>query len=166
MMSPAAWLVPRAVANASGPWNERLSLNDDGEYFCRVAAAASGIVFCGDARSYYRSGLPGSLSDRKDPAALRSLFLSIELSSRTLLAAADGPAVREALGNAWFKLAAEIYPDLREESKNALARSREFGGPTRELEMGGRMRALSRIVGWRAAKRIQRMLRSRQPQSP
>ena len=161
MMFPAVWLVPRRVAKAAGPWDTRLSLNDDGEYFCRVLVAASEILFCGDARSYYRSGIPTSLSWRKDPAAYRSLYLSIELSTATLMRHADTPATREALANAWNKLAHEIYPTLPAESRQAERRSREFGGPTHPVEMGARLRRLSKLLGWRAAKRLQHFLRVR-----
>ena len=35
MMHPAAWLAPRSLLDIAGPWNESLSLNDDGEYFAR-----------------------------------------------------------------------------------------------------------------------------------
>src|SRR5205807_7008133 len=55
MMPNFAWLTPRAVIEEAGPWNEQLSLNDDGEFFCRVVLASSGIRFCNDARGYYRS---------------------------------------------------------------------------------------------------------------
>ena len=81
MMHPSAWLVPRAVADRAGPWDESLSLNDDGEYFCRVLLAGAGIAFCADtdAHSYYRSGLPGSLSQQRSERARRSQFRSIEL---------------------------------------------------------------------------------------
>jgi glycosyltransferase involved in cell wall biosynthesis len=78
MMHPTAWLVPRAVAEKAGPWDESLSLNDDGEYFSRVALASSGLAYCSDgaARSYYRSGLPGSLSQQRGDRARRSQFHS------------------------------------------------------------------------------------------
>src|SRR5450432_3762028 len=81
MMHPSAWLVPRAVLDRAGPWDESLSLNDDGEFFCRVLLASAGLAFCADAgaRSFYRSGLPGSLSQQRGPAARRSQFRSIEL---------------------------------------------------------------------------------------
>lgn len=160
MMFPAAWLAPRAVIEAAGPWDNRLSLNDDGEYFCRVVMAATAICFCPEARSFYRSGLPTALSWRKDAAAYRSLFLSIELNTATLLRHADTPETREALANAWNKLAHEIYPTLPAESRRALQRSREFGGPTRPVEMGARMRRLSKLFGWRLAKRLQRCLQA------
>lgn len=161
MMFPAAWLVPRMVAEAAGPWDTRLSLNDDGEYFCRVVVAASAILFCPEARSFYRSGMPTSLSWRKDAAAYRSLFLSIELNTATLLRHADTPPTREALANAWNKLAHEIYPTLPAETRRALQRSRDFGGPTRPVEMGARLRRWSNLLGWRLAKRLQHFLRSR-----
>ncbi|MDE3084845.1 MAG: glycosyltransferase family 2 protein, partial [Verrucomicrobiota bacterium] len=44
MMHPSAWLVPHAVADRAGPWDEALTLNDDGEYFCRVLLASNGIA--------------------------------------------------------------------------------------------------------------------------
>jgi glycosyltransferase involved in cell wall biosynthesis len=158
MMPPIAWLMPRDIAFAAGPWDERLSLNDDGEYFCRVLMASRGIVFCGDARSYYRSGLPGSLSRRKDAASLRSLILSIELNTQTLLRHSPTPPMRAALANAWQKLAYDTYPELPHESKAAAARARELGGATRRWEAGHRMQMLARLVGWRGAKHIQRAL--------
>src|ERR1017187_4250268 len=39
-MQPATWLVSRALTEAAGPWDTRLSLDDDGEYFCRVVRAS------------------------------------------------------------------------------------------------------------------------------
>ncbi len=111
MMPPVAWLTPRALAEAAGPWREDLSLNDDGEYFCRVLLAAAGIVFCADARSFYRSGLPGSLSKRADRRALESLWLSTQLNCDRLLAACgDRSEARAAVANGWQWLAFECYP--------------------------------------------------------
>lgn len=158
MMPPIAWLTPRAVIERAGPWNERLSLNDDGEYFCRVLLASAGIAFCPDARCYYRSGLPGSLSRRTDLKSLESLRLSIALNSDAMLKHAPTPAIRGALANAWQKLAYDLYPDLPRESREAAARSRDFGGATRPWEAGSRLQRLARFVGWRAAKRLQRTL--------
>lgn len=161
MMQPSVWLVPRAVATAAGPWDERLTLNDDGEYFCRVLLASTGVVFCPGARIYYRSGVATSLSRRRDARSLRSLILSIELNTASLRARADSPALRHALADAWQKLAYDLYPDLPAESREAAARARALGGATREWEAGGKMKLLSRFIGWRGAKRVQRLLSSR-----
>ena len=41
-MQTATWLVSRELAKAAGPWDTRLHVNQDGEYFCRVLLASEG----------------------------------------------------------------------------------------------------------------------------
>jgi glycosyltransferase involved in cell wall biosynthesis len=154
MMPPIAWLAPRPAIEAAGRWREDLSLNDDGEYFCRVMLASAGIVFSPGARAYYRSGLPASLSDRRDDAALRSLARSIEANTGALLAREDSARVRQACANAWRQLAYELHPRLPDEVRNAERRARALGGARRRIEGGRLVRWADRLLGWRAAARI------------
>ena len=56
-MSCAVWLVSRELTEAAGRWDTRLSVDDDGEYFCRVVRASDGIRFVPEARVFYRRGL-------------------------------------------------------------------------------------------------------------
>ncbi len=44
-LSPHVWLVSRRLTERAGTWDERLSLNDDGEYFCRVVSVSSWVNF-------------------------------------------------------------------------------------------------------------------------
>ena len=57
-----AWLVSRELCVAAGPWTDFDSPDDDGEYFCRVAARSTGVRFVADARTYYRVGNFGSVA--------------------------------------------------------------------------------------------------------
>jgi glycosyltransferase involved in cell wall biosynthesis len=75
-MNPAAWLVSRKLSELAGPWDERLSLDDDGEYLCRIVARSEKVKYVPEAKSYYRIGNVGSLSWRKSDKALKSLFLA------------------------------------------------------------------------------------------
>ena len=68
MMYPALWLVPRSLVDEVGPWCSELTLNNDAEYFTRILLKADRVLFCGGARTYYRSGIQGSLSGAKSPA--------------------------------------------------------------------------------------------------
>ena len=154
MMHPAAWLAPRALLGAAGPWDETLSLNDDGEYFARVSLAAERIVFCADARSFYRSNLSSSLSRRRDPRALASLFRSVELTLRHLLAADSSPRSLAAAAFAWKWTAFELHPGAPELSRLAEQRCKELGGSPRPFPGSGRFRLLSRFIGWRLARRL------------
>ncbi len=154
MMHPAAWLAPRALLDAAGPWDETLSLNDDGEYFARVALASTGIVFCPDARSFYRSNLSGSLSRRKDPRALASLFRSVELTLSHLHAADSSPRSRAAAAFAWKWAAFELYPAAPDLSRDAERRSLALGGSPRPFPGSGRFQLFAKLLGWRLARRL------------
>jgi glycosyltransferase involved in cell wall biosynthesis len=76
----SAWLVSRRLTEFAGPWNENLSLNDDGEYFCRVAAVCEKIKFIKEAKSYYRQANIRSLSKNTSNKARISFYLSVKLS--------------------------------------------------------------------------------------
>jgi glycosyltransferase involved in cell wall biosynthesis len=81
-MQTATWLVGRELTEAVGPWDTRLLGDDDGEYFCRVLLASSGVRFVPDAKVYYRIADSGRLSyigqsDRKMEAHLLSRQLQI-----------------------------------------------------------------------------------------
>jgi glycosyltransferase involved in cell wall biosynthesis len=93
-MQTATWLVSRELTEAAGPWDVGLSVDDDGEYFCRVLSQSDSTRFVGDARVFYRMGgtrnlsyVGGSVS--KARAHLRSVqlhiacLLTLEKSERT-----------------------------------------------------------------------------------
>lgn len=155
MMHPAAWLLPRAIVDSAGPWDERLSLNDDGEFFARVVAASSRVAYCADAVSLYRSALPTSLSAQRSRQHLESAHLALQLIVDEMTLLDDGDAMRRAAADLAQRFAYDYYPaapDLVADAEN-LARS--LGGSTLR-PLGGRgFAALSRLVGWKLARRAQ-----------
>jgi glycosyltransferase involved in cell wall biosynthesis len=154
MMHPAAWLLPRAVADKAGAWDERLSLNDDGEYFCRALLSSRGILYCDEARTFYRSGIENSLSKQKGAGAYPSLYKSVESCAQHLLAAEDSPRVRQALANYYYRFMCEIYPAMPELQARAQARMKQLGRPTVVPPQGRVFQLFSPLVGWRLAKRM------------
>ncbi len=161
MMHPAAWLVPRATAERAGAWDESLSLNDDGEYFCRVVLASAGIAFCGDpvARSYYRSGLAGSLSQRRSERARRSQFRSLELIAQHLRAAEDTPRTRRAGANSCQRFIHDFFPFPADLMRAARDRVAALGGTSLTAPpMGPRTAALARVIGWKNVWRLRHLL--------
>jgi glycosyltransferase involved in cell wall biosynthesis len=164
MMHPSAWLVPRAVAEHAGPWDESLTLNDDGEYFCRVLLASAGVAFTPGPHSYYRSGLPGSLSRRRDERSRRSLFHSLELIEHSLLAHEDSPRLRRAAANHYQRFLHEFYPSPRELMRVAEARITALGGTDLgPPAMGQRTATLARCIGWKNTWRLKHWLQPRPP---
>lgn len=158
MMHPAAWLTPRSVVERAGPWDTALSLNDDGEYFARVVLASSGVAFCPDARSYYRSGVAGSLSGRSRPEARASHLRTILLGGERLLAVEDSARVRAAFAAQLQRFVYETYPDCPVLVAEAEGLVRRLGGANVPPPQGGAaFRVASRLAGWKAAKRLQRL---------
>lgn len=161
MMHPSAWLVPRIVADRAGPWNETLSLNDDGEYFCRVLLASDGVAFCADpsAKSFYRSGLPGSLSQQRSEQARSSQFHSVELIAAHLLAAEDSARIRQAVANHYQRFIHDFFPAPANLMRAAASRVAELGGSTLGAPpMGPRTKLLAALIGWKNVWRLKYLL--------
>lgn len=154
MMQPGAWLAPRALLQEAGPWNESLSLNDDGEYFARVMLRAKRIAFCRESKTYYRTHQGKRLSARRDRRALESLFQSVTLTTSHLLAVDKSARSRAAVAYAWKWTAYELYPGAPDLSDRAVANSEAMGGSERRYPGGGRFQLTARLLGWRLAKRL------------
>ncbi len=155
MMPPAAWLTPRPLLDAAGPWDERLTLNDDGEYFCRVLLASEGVHFCAEAKTFYRSNLSGSLSRRRSAAAWQSAFLSHELCARHLLAREDSARTRSACADLFQRLAFAMFPDCPELVARCEAEAARYGGSTQKPGGGAAFQLAARWFGWKFARRWQ-----------
>jgi glycosyltransferase involved in cell wall biosynthesis len=155
MMFPAMWLVPRPVVDAAGPWVEDLSLADDTEYYTRVVLASERVLFCPGARCYYRSGVAGSLSGRKSSAAWASQFKVTELCQSYVLAREDSERMRRTFALTWQHHAHACYPYDRDLAETALARACALHSVRIRPDGGAVFRALSKLLGWRLARRLQ-----------
>ena len=157
-MHPATWLVSRRLSELAGPWDEMLSFDDDGEFFCRVVAVSNGVKFVPEAKCFYRVGNIDSLSWRRNDKALDSLFLSTTLCIDHLLALEN----TERTKNACLTLLQHSFgffpPEGRHliDKSNALARS--LGGNIL-LPKESQLFFLTRhVIGWRWAEYLKTTL--------
>jgi len=156
MMHPAAWLSPRALVDRAGPWDETLSLDDDGEYFTRLVLLSAGVRYCPDAVSFYRSQLTGSLSRSTSDRAWESALRVIEAVAARLLSQEDSPRTRHACAAAAQRFYFESYPRAAAARRRAQALARRCGGAPEQRPTGGnKFHRLSRLLGWRLARRVQ-----------
>jgi glycosyltransferase involved in cell wall biosynthesis len=155
MMLPAIWLIPMPILRSIGPWIEELTLNNDAEYFTRVLLAAERVLFCPGARCHYRSAVPGSLSRRKSISAWTSQFRVIELCEAYVRAREDSDRVRRGFAFSWQHLAHASYPYDPALAESALVRARALHSLTIRPGGGPAFNVISRLIGWRAARRLQ-----------
>ena len=160
MMPNFAWLTPRAVIERAGPWNEALSVNDDGEFFCRVVLASSGIAFCTDARGYYRSAGAPTLSGRRDGEALASAFAAVDMSCQHLLQRCASAAVAKACATHYQRFAYDAYPQAADLVAQAEKCAVELGGSDLRAGGGSAFQMLARGFGWKLSKRAQLVWRT------
>jgi glycosyltransferase involved in cell wall biosynthesis len=158
MIQPNAFLIPRTVAENAGSWNTSISPcpDEDGEYFCRIVLASSGIRFAPEAFNYYRKQRNGkSLSGRVSSVRMQNELRSHELIAEHLLASTSDPKAKKALARRFMDTAYRAYPDSPQVTSAALKKVKALGGTSYMPSPGGwRGHFLRRVFGWRLARRI------------
>lgn len=155
---PATWLVSRRLTELSCRWDERLSLDDDGEYFCRVVAASEKVAFVHEAKTFYRIGNSGSLSWGMSEKACDSLFLATALCIRHLRSLEDSCRTNAASIALLQDRIGYFYPENGEFVKKMNDLCRELGGGELAPRESRRFALVRRITGWNAAKKIKTLV--------
>ena len=152
------WLTPRLLIEQAGPWNETLTVNDDGEFFSRVVIQACEIRTTLTEVAYYRRHRQGktlSSSYRYDGRHLESMFRATELISSRLLASHADPRMPIALSRHFYECAYFGHPLQPDVSRHAEARALELNPSATPPGPTSRNAALVRfLLGWRAERRI------------
>jgi glycosyltransferase involved in cell wall biosynthesis len=153
-MPDSTWLVPRELTQAAGPWDTRLSLDDDGEYFCRVILASNAIWFVPDAKVFYRTSGFGSLSsiDESDKK-LVSQFLSMQLHVGYVRSLRDSERVRAACLNYLQSRFLRFYPERVAFVKQLQQLAASLGGRLEIPKLSWKYSWIRKTFGWKAAKR-------------
>ncbi len=157
-MTGPSWLVSRRLTEMAGPWDERLTLDDDGEYFCRVVAASEGIRFVEGAKSYYRQWNSNSLSRAGSEEACRSLVLSLSLCIGYLRELEDSDKTREACVKylqTWYRY---FYPEKVELVQKMNNMAEALGGKLSPPHLNRKYKIVKGLFGWVAAREAQRMV--------
>jgi glycosyltransferase involved in cell wall biosynthesis len=158
-MQTATWLVSRELTEAAGPWDARLHVDDDGEYFCRVLLASHGTGFVPQARVFYRRTSSSRVShigasDKKKDAML----LSMKLHVQYLRSLEQTERVRKACLTylqTWYGNFYPERPDLVAELQTLAA---ELQGHLQPPRLGSKYAWMRPLFGWTAAKWAQRTL--------
>jgi glycosyltransferase involved in cell wall biosynthesis len=158
-MQNATWLVSRELAEAAGPWDERLAYDQDGEYFARVVAASEGTRFVPEGRIYYRVSGPNRISyigtsDKKK----NSLLLSMMLHIQYLRSLEDSERVRTvcvAYLQTWYPV---FYPSRPEIAEVLQELAREFQGHLEVPRLRKKYAWMEPVFGLKAARTAQRVL--------
>jgi glycosyltransferase involved in cell wall biosynthesis len=155
-MADSSWLVSRELTNAAGPWNSQLSLDDDGEYFCRVLLASDGVKFVPEARSYYRRSGFGSLSNiGASRKKAESQFQSMQAHINSLRSLEDSERTRVACLAFLQRWLITFYPEQMDIVRKMEGLAATLGGRLEPARLPWKYAWIERVFGWRFAKRLQ-----------
>ena len=159
MMIPGCWFLPKTLILKAGLWNEDLTLNDDGEFMCRVLLASKGNVFVDKARVYYRQ-VSNSLSKNNTSfKAANSLLTSFELYEKHVLQKDNSLRVKKSLATNYLTFIYEYYPKFSDLTNIAKARFGNLGIDVLPLVGGNNFKKISKMFGFYNALRIRQYVR-------
>lgn len=155
------WLTPRNVIEKVGKWDEKLLINQDGEFFCRVILTSSCILFSEQAVAYYRINPDGITQTKRTPEKIASQLYSYQLCEQHLTPYFDDINAKKAIGNLYLKfiyLHFGEYPMVVQkawEAFNALNIGKPWaiGGKTIQL--------LSKLIGFKPALKLKHTFKLR-----
>lgn len=158
MMQPSCYLIPRQLIEKAGKWDELLSLNQDGEFMCRVLIHSSSIVWTNGAIVHYRRGHASiSTSGVRSYAKQRSRLDSFLSYERTLLPIADSPRLRKALARN-YSLVACASPTSSPLFSEAIHRIKSLGIKPFHPYPASLIGHISSIIGFISAMRLRHIL--------
>lgn len=158
MMQPGIFLIPRAVVDSSGPWDESLSLIDDFDFMVRVISRAKLVMFCETAILKYRSGVSGNLSGKSSKGHMDSAFRSLHFGVEQILAVKSDARSRKACANTYQRWSYLFYPFHQQLYYQLEKEIRQLGGSGIAIIGSKPFLMLVKIVGWKWAKRIRLLI--------
>ena len=154
-MQTATWLVSRKLTEVAGPWDTRLLGDDDGEYFCRVVLASSGVHFVGDAKVYYRNVDSGRWSHiGRSNRKLDAHLLSRELQIGYLLSTQNSERVRAACLTYLQTSYHNFYPEQVALVNQSQKLAAMLGGRLEIPKLSWKYRWIQKLFGFTVAKRV------------
>jgi glycosyltransferase involved in cell wall biosynthesis len=160
MVQTSAWLTPKTITDQIGPWNEKLLLDQDGEYFARAVLASRGIRTTGGINYYRRFFHGGSISGKSNKKEnLQSALLALTLKAEYLGKHTRSDRYLQAMATLYQEIAINAYPQFPDLVKVCEEQVRITGKRPAIPVLGGKLIEVTRqLFGWKAAKTLRKRL--------
>ncbi|MFW5701013.1 MAG: glycosyltransferase family 2 protein [Cyclobacteriaceae bacterium] len=159
MSQTACWLTPRDLIEKAGVWDESLTQNQDGEFFSRVVSKSKKVIYTPEAKVYYRSNLPNSITrNTKNKVKIASRFKFCQSFEKSLLGLEDSLRTRLAIANKYQHFVYSAFPYRMDLIREAEKKIFYFGGSSMKPYTGGNLdNLISSIFGWKFSAHLRYM---------
>ncbi|RYY08094.1 MAG: glycosyltransferase [Sphingobacteriaceae bacterium] len=155
MIALHAWLIPAELIKKAGFWNENLTVDDDGEFFCRIVLNAEKIICTNDSACYYRKYQHyRSLSGQSNLTGFSSRLKAAILKQQHLAKHCNPQLLNNIFAQHYWSIAVQCYPQYKKLSAIALKRAKEGSYKAVKYNGGPASIFLSKILGWRLLRYI------------
>jgi len=154
MVQTSAWLTPKSICDAIGPWDETLLLDQDGEYFARAVLASKGIRTTGGLNYYRRFFFGGNISAKANKREnLESAIHALNCKAGYIGEHTDSDRYKQAMSTLWQEIAINAYPKFPDLTRKCEEKARETGKKPDIPILGGALIEMTKkVFGWKAAK--------------
>ncbi|WP_317231435.1 glycosyltransferase family 2 protein [Subsaxibacter sp. CAU 1640] len=154
MVQTSAWLTPRNLVEKAGPWDENLSKDQDGEFFCRVVSHANQVIYVPNILNYYRKHISGqNIANQKRRIHVESQLKAVDSKVDQLKSLKHTKAYKAAFALQYKWIAIDAYPEFKDLSKKAWIASESLGGSNYSPVLGGAIiETIKSVFGWRTAR--------------
>lgn len=155
MITIHSWLCPKYILDSIGPWNENLSMDDDGEYFCRVIFKAKGVCYASGALNYYRQHIKNdNLSAQLTFKGFESMLNATNLKYEHLKDKFDLKLLNKIFALHYQQIATATYPKFKSISQKAVRKAEEMGLKKIKYLAGPVSTFLGNFLGWKLVRII------------
>lgn len=154
MVQTSAWLTPKNICDKIGPWNEKLLLDQDGEYFARAVLASKGIRTTKGMNYYRRFYTGNNISAKANKRSnLESALLALELKAEYIGEHTNSERFKQALSTLYMEIAINAFPQFKDITEKCEVKIIEIGKSPDLPLMGGKViEYTKKIFGWKTAK--------------
>lgn len=158
MLAGWMWLIPRAIWEKSGGWDERLHLMNDFEFSTRLILNSEGIGFASGAIHYYRKGLDTAMTSLLNDEIAFSIYSGVLSAYNNIKYKEDSPRIQKAFADQFQKWIYYFYPlhlTLIDSMENLV---KDMGGSALKPSGGKIFNFLIIFLPWKVVKWIQYFL--------
>lgn len=148
---PHMWLIPESLIKQTNGWNEKIRINQDGEFFYRLLTKVDKIYFDNNSICYYRIANPNSISTGyRRKINLKDYFYTLETYKESVLSLTNTTAAKNEIAKRFMQFAFNFYPGDKIYTKKAYDISKAFGKSDVSPTSNRFYDIFVKIFGWKA----------------
>jgi|GEM_PF-1281982 len=157
MYNNALWLFHRKVFERGGLWDERLSVNNDGEFFPRLLQYVNRLYYAPGNKLYYRTNFKsGSLSQKVSKKGVESALMSVDLMAQYVRGMEKSEMIERIIAQSYVQVLGMSFPAYPKITGEIESRLKKFDRSFYSFSETGKLyNVFQKLFGWKLAKRLQ-----------